>query len=468
MNKATQISFTIIGILLINFLITTSSWIYIQYIKNSISSDATIINKVGQIRGGIQKFSKLYFLEQAISEHNSKYIDEKFNSTISHIGKSFPETLEEFLKINNEWISYKDLLKKCLNQRNSSCSETLYINSEKLWKDIDSLNSKLTLKSNSKLKSLDYMIYIFIITLILLTIVIIVVYKLINKTLGDNHEQMEKYIGMIDNNVITSKTDLDGNINYTSKAFCKISGYLPEELLGKKHSIIRHPDMPNSVFKELWNTIRMGETWSGEIKNRAKDGSYYWVQSEISPYFEYGQHVGYIAVRQDITNKKLVEEISVRDHLTKLYNRVKIDEEFAKEILRSQRFGHNLSTILIDIDHFKSVNDTYGHLVGDSVLVDMAKILEKNIRSIDILGRWGGEEFIIICPETDTKSAYKLAEKIRQIVEKHQFATIGNKTASFGVSQYIPGETEQQVVDKADKALYKAKEEGRNKVIIGG
>jgi diguanylate cyclase (GGDEF)-like protein/PAS domain S-box-containing protein len=277
---------------------------------------------------------------------------------------------------------------------------------------------------------------------------------------------MEKYIDMLDKNVITSKTDLKGKITYTSKAFCKISGYLPEELLGKNHNIVRHPDMPSSVYKELWNTIKMGETWSGEIKNRTKDGSYYWVQSDISPYYEYGKHVGYIAVRQDITNKKLVEEISVRDHLTKLYNRVKLDEEFAKEILRSQRFGHPLSIIVIDIDHFKSVNDTYGHLVGDSVLVNMAKLLEKNIRTIDILGRWGGEEFIIICPETESKDAYKLAEKIRQNVEKYEFTTVGNKTASFGVSQYVTGENEQQLVDRADKALYKAKEEGRNKVIV--
>jgi diguanylate cyclase (GGDEF)-like protein/PAS domain S-box-containing protein len=466
MNKTTQISFTIIVFLLINFLITASSWLYIDHIKNSISEDGRIINYVGQLRGGIQKFSKLYFLDQDTKKSDSQYIDEKFNSTILLLGNSFPETLDHFLKINNEWINYKDLLKKCLNERNMSCNNTLYNHSEKIWEEIDSFNTILTLKSTKKLNNLNFVIYILIITLILLTAVIVIVYKLINRTLGHNHEQMEKYIDMLDKNVITSKTDLKGKITYTSKAFCKISGYLPEELLGKNHNIVRHPDMPSSVYKELWNTIKMGETWSGEIKNRTKDGSYYWVQSDISPYYEYGKHVGYIAVRQDITNKKLVEEISVRDHLTKLYNRVKLDEEFAKEILRSQRFGHPLSIIVIDIDHFKSVNDTYGHLVGDSVLVNMAKLLEKNIRTIDILGRWGGEEFIIICPETESKDAYKLAEKIRQNVEKYEFTTVGNKTASFGVSQYVTGENEQQLVDRADKALYKAKEEGRNKVIV--
>ncbi len=284
--------------------------------------------------------------------------------------------------------------------------------------------------------------------------------------LKDRHD-LDNYRKILDEDVIVSKTNLSGKITYVSKAFCKISGYTKEELIGKHHKIVRHPDMPNSIFKEIWETIKSNNIWHGEIKNKRKDNTHYWVNTTISPWFNSdGEKIGYIAVRQDISDKKIVEELSVRDHLTKLYNRIKLDEEFSKEISRAQRFQHPLSVIILDIDHFKDVNDTYGHLVGDSVLVELAKILENNIRSTDILGRWGGEEFVIICPETDSTGAENLAEKIRENIEKHSFSTVGNKTASFGVSQFISKDNEQQMIARADKALYDAKENGRNRVIV--
>lgn len=466
MNIATKISYTIIALLLLNFIIILSSWSYIYYIKTSVSQDSRIINQIGQIRGSIQKISKGYFFNKSIDKDTILYIDNKINKNITFLGKSFTNELPTFMKLNNEWINYKGLLEDCVDKNNQNCFDKTYNISEKLWHIADTLNTKLEADSINKLNSLKYLSYILGLSLVLLTIMIIITYRLINQTLGRNQEQMEKYIDMVDKNIITSKTDLHGRITYVSKAFCKISGFLPEELIGKNHNIIRHPDMPTSTFKELWNTIKLGDTWSGEIKNRTKQGGYYWVQSEISPYYEYGKHIGYIAVRQDVTNKKIIEELSVRDHLTKLYNRIKLDEEFSKEISRAKRFQHPLSVIILDIDHFKDVNDTYGHLVGDSVLVELAKILENNIRSTDILGRWGGEEFVIICPETDSVGAQELAQKIRKSIEEHSFGTVGNKTASFGISQYINSDNEQQMMARADKALYQAKEDGRNRVVV--
>ena len=156
--------------------------------------------------------------------------------------------------------------------------------------------------------------------------------------------------------------------------------------------------------------------------------------------------------------------ISITDKLTGLFNRVKLDEVLKDEFNRSNRFKRSFGIIIIDIDYFKKVNDTYGHQVGDQVLILFAKILKENIRKVDILGRWGGEEFMIICSENDFQDTMKLAESLRQIISKYDFPTIGDFSASFGVSIYSGDENIDKVIERADNALYKAKANGRNRV----
>lgn len=279
--------------------------------------------------------------------------------------------------------------------------------------------------------------------------------------------RQEQYLKILDENVITSRTDLGGFITMASKAFCNISGYTQEELLGKPHNIVRHPDMPKSVFKDMWEVIQNNKVWEGEIKNLKKDGGYYWVKATISPDFdERGYKIGYTAIRHDITDKKTVEELAVLDKLTGLYNRLKLDEVFEYELAKVKRYHEALSLIMVDIDKFKSVNDNYGHQVGDLVLRDLAKILKSSIRQTDTLGRWGGEEFLIICPQTDIKSAYSIADKIRQKIEEYSFSIVGCRTASFGVASYVDDDIQETLISRADKALYMAKESGRNRVVI--
>lgn len=156
--------------------------------------------------------------------------------------------------------------------------------------------------------------------------------------------------------------------------------------------------------------------------------------------------------------------LSITDKLTGLFNRLKLDEALNDEFNRSNRFNRTFGIIIIDIDYFKKVNDTYGHIVGDQALIQFAKILKENIRKIDILGRWGGEEFMIICSETDFQGTIKLAQSLREIISKYDFPTIGNLSASFGVSVYDGDENIDKVIARADNALYKAKANGRNKV----
>ncbi|ADR34299.1 response regulator receiver modulated diguanylate cyclase [Sulfuricurvum kujiense DSM 16994] len=278
---------------------------------------------------------------------------------------------------------------------------------------------------------------------------------------------VESQMVLIDKNIIISHTDLAGKITEVSDAFCKISGYKKEQIIGKMHRVLRHPDMPASLFVKLWETISRGDTWQGEIKNRSKNGSFYWVDTLIYPIVDdLGNHIGYTSISQNITDKKRVEEISVTDQLTQLHNRMYLESSFAKEIKRAKRYHHLFAVIMIDIDHFKEVNDTYGHDVGDNVLVSISQILSENIRETDILGRWGGEEFLIICPHTSSLEAYNLAEKLRVSIETHPIDVIGYKSCSFGVSVFdLNDETFKEVLKHSDEALYVAKKSGRNRVV---
>lgn len=278
---------------------------------------------------------------------------------------------------------------------------------------------------------------------------------------------IEKQMALIDKNIIISSTGLDGKITEVSDAFCKISGFKKEELIGNFHRILRHPEMKAAKFVKLWETITKGDTWCGEIINRNKNGSFYWLETMIYPIFDdSGDKIGYTAISQNITDKKRVEELSITDQLTQLHNRLYLENSFNKEIKRSKRYNHPFSVIMIDIDHFKEVNDTYGHDVGDNVLITISNILLENIRETDILGRWGGEEFLIICPHTSVSEATVLAEKLRNSIEAYRFETVEKKTCSFGISVFDLKDNDYKEVSKrADEALYIAKNNGRNGVV---
>lgn len=159
-----------------------------------------------------------------------------------------------------------------------------------------------------------------------------------------------------------------------------------------------------------------------------------------------------------------LERIVITDRLTGLYNRLRLDQMQEKEIAYAERYGIGFSLLLLDIDKFKSINDRYGHHVGDSVLIAIAGVLSDNIRKTDTLGRWGGEEFMIICPNTSFESAMAMAENIRQKVAEHEYDIVGAKTISIGVASYRNGDTILALMERADAALYRAKAGGRNRV----
>jgi len=215
----------------------------------------------------------------------------------------------------------------------------------------------------------------------------------INKAQKD--EESLKYMKLIDKNVLISKTDLDGNMIEVSDYFCKLSKYSKDELIGENHRILKHEDMENDFFKNLWDTIIEGKIWKGDIKNKTKDGGFYWADTTISPDCDInGNIIGYTVIRNDITDKKLIEEISITDGLTSLYNRRHFDNVFEQQIKQSKRDKNLLAFLIIDIDHFKQYNDTYGHQEGDKTLQLVAKALSETLkRPNDYTFRLGGEEF---------------------------------------------------------------------------
>lgn len=162
-------------------------------------------------------------------------------------------------------------------------------------------------------------------------------------------------------------------------------------------------------------------------------------------------------------NKKL-KKLASTDKLTGVLNRRKFEEIVDVEIEKCKRYDFIIALILFDIDHFKKINDKFGHKVGDYVLIEISKLISSNIRKSDYLIRWGGEEFIILACGLGTKEGVELAEKLRKAIEQHSFMEVGNITVSFGVTEYNKSENIDAMIIRADKALYRAKETGRNKV----
>jgi diguanylate cyclase (GGDEF)-like protein len=177
----------------------------------------------------------------------------------------------------------------------------------------------------------------------------------------------------------------------------------------------------------------------------------------------------YLLSFNDITKleseRVVIQKEAENDPLTEVYNRVKFNKVLEGMIYRANRYYLNFSIILLDIDHFKSINDEYGHNIGDKVLVELARLVKTVLRESDVFARWGGEEFVIIAESTNLKEASQLASKLRRIVAEYPFKEIGNVTCSFGVTEFKSGDTEIHLFERVDKALYEAKHNGRNQVV---
>jgi len=252
-----------------------------------------------------------------------------------------------------------------------------------------------------------------------------------------------------------------------------ITGYKPEDYESNPylwHSMI-YPDDKMIVENSIKEILKGCVVPPMEHRIIRQNGSLVWIRNTIVPYYdENGMLIKYDGLIEDITERKQLENkferLATIDELTQVFNRTKFQEVIKIELERSKRYNHPLSMLMFDIDHFKAINDTYGHSVGDYVLQTLAQIAKENLREIDYLVRWGGEEFIIIAPETDLGRAKALAERIRTAIENYRFDQAGKITISFGVTEFKESDTEDTFIRRADDAMYKAKEKGRNRVEV--
>ena len=288
--------------------------------------------------------------------------------------------------------------------------------------------------------------------------------------LRESEERMRTITHMAANAIVM--VDSVGAISYWNPAAEKLFGYSANEAMGMDlHKTV----VPRRYYDDfLKGFLGFVETGQGPVLGKTlemtalrKDGSEFPVEISVSGIKIKGQWHA-VGIIRDITERKQAEhklrEYAERDALTGLYNRRKFYEALEQERERAERYSRALSLVMFDIDHFKNVNDTYGHAVGDQVLKTTALVVTENIRRADILGRIGGEEFAVLAAETTTENAVALAQKIRCAVETTEHDHVGRITISLGVSTYDRGLSLDEFVRRSDEALYEAKNSGRNRV----
>jgi diguanylate cyclase (GGDEF)-like protein/PAS domain S-box-containing protein len=286
-----------------------------------------------------------------------------------------------------------------------------------------------------------------------------------NETLLNQYSQIlstiNDPIAYIDRNFIYQTVN-EAYLKIYHKSKRKVIGQKVEKIIGKE---IFAEKIKPFIAKCLKGEKIYNQDWFDFPDNQRR-----FMYMSFYPLYAKEEKISGVVINSiDITKIKEMEEklklLSETDPLTQIYNRVKFDDSLSREIIRLRRYPMELSLIMFDIDHFKKVNDTFGHDVGDDVLKSLAGFIKKFIRETDIFARWGGEEFMILLPHTSLKSAAKLGERIRAHLEHFPFEKIGQLTCSFGVTEFTDKDTMDTFTKRVDKALYKAKQKGRNKVI---
>jgi diguanylate cyclase (GGDEF)-like protein/PAS domain S-box-containing protein len=263
-------------------------------------------------------------------------------------------------------------------------------------------------------------------------------------------------------------TDKDSIITYVNDAVVTETDYTKEELIGQRSSIFKSGKQDETFYKDLWDTVLSGNIYKKVIINRRKDGTLYHEEQTITPVFDEQKNLYFVSTGHNISERIEVEKklhsLATKDTLTGVYNRYSLNKEIDINIKKYECYENIFSLLMLDIDHFKNINDTYGHDVGDLVLKELCFVIENLIRETDIFGRWGGEEFLLILPKTSKDEAILIATRIKNIIENHSFNNIPQVTVSIGISVYNESIKKEIFLKDVDDALYKAKNIGRNRV----
>lgn len=261
----------------------------------------------------------------------------------------------------------------------------------------------------------------------------------------------------------------------------RLWGGTREEWLGAAPIVVQQEGVNQQIFDQLHDALNplindagnFFEGIGGLEVNRRHDGSRRYIEWRITAMgVRHNDAITLVLTQRDVTEQmekeSQLKRLATTDMLTGLVNRSHFDAVLKSEANRQHRYARPLSLIMLDIDYFKDINDTHGHDVGDQVLVEFAHLLRRNLRKADCCARWGGEEFMLLAPETSLEQAVRLADKIRRAIKSTSFPVQGSVTASFGVVEVHPQESLKNVMKRADDALYLAKDNGRDQVSTGG
>jgi diguanylate cyclase (GGDEF)-like protein/PAS domain S-box-containing protein len=264
-------------------------------------------------------------------------------------------------------------------------------------------------------------------------------------------------------------TDVAGRVVFANRGFTELTGYSADEVIGHTPSILRSGQHSPDFYARLWNELRAGRPFRDTFVNRRKDGTLFHAEQSIAPVRDSsGEITHFISVSKDMTDRVKVERAlrdqALRDPLTGVHNRRAGESVLARAWTEATTDGEPFSVIIADIDHFKPVNDTHGHAVGDRVLINVAEALRTCVRASDVLVRWGGEEFLVVAAGCALDRATELAARMRSAVAGCIDEDAGRVTLSLGVAEWHTGELVDELVHRADEALYRAKSGGRNRV----
>jgi len=259
--------------------------------------------------------------------------------------------------------------------------------------------------------------------------------------------------------------DTEGKFLEANSAYCAMIGFSREELLTMNIVAIEAHENPETVKAHIGEIIARGSD-SFRSKHRHKNGSTVDVEISVTYLSTHGGR--FFSFVRDITERRKIEEELLRaatfDRLTGLVNRQALEEKILTEMERARRYSNSFALIMLDLDDFKQINDTFGHLAGDRALSSIAEILRQNVRVVDHVGRWGGEEFMILLTEANGGEAALVAEKLRLALIDHKIDEAATVTASFGVTIYRADDTLDSLINRVDGLLYSAKNSGKNQV----
>ena len=281
----------------------------------------------------------------------------------------------------------------------------------------------------------------------------------------DNWSIMDRYLPFLFIN-------LEGEINFLSDALSHELSVSKKSILGNSFTQFAQRHSANVDFEEFFDKYRQErflETPKEEqqwvVRDQNVEGDQNWYRITLVPRYDgLNIWVGFSLFYQNINDTFKLKSFEETDALTKIANRFVLNQTLQAEIDRANRIRDTFSVIMFDIDNFKEVNDNHGHLAGDQVLTELTKVINQNLRKIDVFGRWGGEEFLVICPHTNEKGAVVLAQKYKQVLSERTFSSVEKISCSFGVAEYPLDTDANMVIDHADRALYRAKDGGRNRV----